>query len=53
MPIFEAALAEAEASAGETDVGLRRLHDALAELERTEQRWYEVEMHRIRVASGS
>jgi predicted ATPase len=44
----EAALAEAEAGAGETDAGLRRLDDALAELERTEQRWYEAEMHRIR-----
>ena len=43
----EAALAIAEASAGEIDAGLRRLDDALAELERTE-RWYEVEMHRIR-----
>ena len=48
LPSFEAALAEAEASAGETDAGLRRLDDALAELERTEQRWYEAEMHRIR-----
>jgi class 3 adenylate cyclase/predicted ATPase len=45
---FEAALAEAEASAGEIDAGLERLDDALAELERTERRWYEVEMHRIR-----
>lgn len=45
---LEAALAEAEASAGETDAGLRRLDDALAELERTEQRSYEAEMHRIR-----
>jgi predicted ATPase len=46
--IFETALAEAEAGAGETDAALRRLGDALAELERTEQRWYEAEMHRIR-----
>ena len=44
----EAVLAEAEASAGETDAGLRRLDDALAELETTEARWYEAEMHRIR-----
>ena len=44
----EAALAEAEAGAGETDAGLRRLDDAFAELERTEQHWYEAEMHRIR-----
>jgi len=44
----EAVLAEAEASAGETDAGLRRLELALAELERTEERLYEAEMHRIR-----
>jgi predicted ATPase len=44
----EAALAIAEASAGETDAGLRRLDDALAELEATEARWYETEIHRIR-----
>jgi len=50
LPSLEAALAEVEAkaSAGETDAGLRRLDDALAELERTEQRWYEAETHRIR-----
>jgi predicted ATPase len=48
LPNFQAALAEAEASAGETDAGLGRLDDALAELERTEHRWYEAEMHRIR-----
>jgi len=33
---------------GETAAGLRRLVDALAEFERTEHRWYEAEMHRIR-----
>src|SRR6516165_5256727 len=44
----EAALAIAEASAGETDAGLRRLDDALAESGRTEQHWYEAEIHRIR-----
>jgi predicted ATPase len=48
MAPSEAALAEAESSAGETEVGLRRLDDALAELEVTENRWYEAEMHRIR-----
>jgi predicted ATPase len=48
VPGLEAALAEAEASAGETDAGLRRLDDALAELEITENRWYEAEIHRIR-----
>src|SRR5262249_18126955 len=40
--------AEAEASAGEIGAGLKRLDDALAELGRTEERWYEAEMHRIR-----
>jgi predicted ATPase len=48
LPSFEAALAEAEARAGETDAGLRRVDDALAESWRTEERWYEAEMHRIR-----
>ena len=48
LPSLRAALAEAEASAGEIDAGLRRLDDALAELEATENRWYEAEMHRIR-----
>ena len=44
----EVVVAEAEASAGETDAGLSRVDGALAEAERTEQRWYEAEMHRIR-----
>jgi len=48
LAAFEPPLAEAEAGAGEIDAGLRRLDDALAELERTEERWYEAEMHRIR-----
>jgi hypothetical protein len=48
LPSFDAALAEAEASAGRSDRGLRRLDDTLAELERSEQRWYEAEVHRIR-----
>ena len=48
MPSLEAAFAEAEAAAGETDAGLRRLDDARAEVERTEERWYEAELHRIR-----
>jgi predicted ATPase len=50
VPGFEAALADAESRAGETDAGLRRVDDALAELEATEYRWYEAEMHRIRAA---
>jgi adenylate cyclase len=45
---LKVALAEAEAGAGETDAGLRRLDDALAELEVTEAGCYEAEIHRIR-----
>jgi len=48
LSIFEAALAKAEASAGDTDAGLRRLDDAFGELQRTEQRCYDAEIHRIR-----
>jgi predicted ATPase len=48
LPSLEAALAEAEASAGETDAGLRRLGDALVALKDAENRWYEAELHRIR-----
>jgi class 3 adenylate cyclase/predicted ATPase len=48
LPSFEAALAGAEARGGEIDARLRRLDGALAELKRTEQHWYEAEMHRIR-----
>jgi predicted ATPase len=48
VPSYETALAEADANAGEIDAGLRRLEDARAELERTETRWYEAEMHRTR-----
>ena len=48
VPSFEAALAEAEAGAGEVAAALRRLDDALADLGRTEQQWYEAETHRIR-----
>ena len=43
LPILEAALAEAEAGAGEVAAALRRLDDALTNLGRTEQRWYEAE----------
>jgi predicted ATPase len=48
MSLFEAARAIAETRAGETDAALHRLDDALAELERTENHWYEAELHRIR-----
>jgi predicted ATPase len=45
---LEAALAEAEAGTGEIGAALARLEHARAELEQTEQRWHEAEMHRIR-----
>jgi hypothetical protein len=45
LPGLEAALAQAEASAGETVAGLRRLDNALAELETTENRFYEAEIY--------
>jgi predicted ATPase len=48
LPSLEPVLAEAEASAGETDAALRRLDDALAEVERTQERRCEAEIHRIR-----
>jgi hypothetical protein len=41
---FEAALAEAEASAGKTGAGLRRPDDALIEAEHREHRWYEAQI---------
>jgi predicted ATPase len=45
---LEAALAQAEASKGATAAGLHRLDLALAEAQRTEERWYEAEIYRIR-----
>jgi predicted ATPase len=47
-PSLGATSAGAEASAGETDAAPRRLDDAFTQLERTEERWYEAEVHRIR-----
>jgi tetratricopeptide (TPR) repeat protein len=47
LPPQEAAVAEAEAAAGEVGAGLRRVEAALAEAERM-QHSSEVEMHRIR-----
>jgi class 3 adenylate cyclase/predicted ATPase len=48
LSALEAALAETEVGVGETDAGLRRLEDTLAEAERIEQHWYQAEIHRIR-----
>ncbi len=47
-PFFETRLAEADAEAGETDVALATITDALAVSERTGQRWYDAETHRVR-----
>jgi predicted ATPase len=48
LPFYEAAVAEAEAQAGDIDAALARLERALAEIEETGERWCEAEMHRIR-----
>ncbi len=48
LPPQEVALAEAEAVAGQVGAGVKRLDDAIAELDRTGQHWYEAEMHRAR-----
>jgi predicted ATPase len=46
--VCEPSLAAAEASVGQIEPALTRVDDAIAEIERTGQRWYEAEMHRIR-----
>ena len=48
LSLYETILAEAEAEAGETDAGLATIDRAIVESERTGQRWYEAESHRIR-----
>jgi tetratricopeptide (TPR) repeat protein len=48
VSLYETILAEAEAEAGETDAALATIDRAIAESERTGQRWYEAESHRIR-----
>jgi predicted ATPase len=48
LPVFVAALAEAEMQAGEVDVGFVTVGEALATSERFGQRWYDAEAHRIR-----
>jgi predicted ATPase len=48
VPRFVAALAEAEAQAGELDAALATVEGAIAEIERGGQRWCEAEAHRIR-----
>ena len=48
VSLYETILAEAEAEAGETDAALATIDRAIAESERTGQRWYEAESHRVR-----
>jgi predicted ATPase len=48
VPRFVAALAEAEAQAGDFDAALATVEGAIAEIERDGQRWCEAEAHRIR-----
>ncbi len=48
VPLFETALAEAEAEAGEIEAALATIDGVIAENERTGQRWFEAETHRIR-----
>ena len=48
VSLYETILAEAEAEAGETDAAVATIDRAIAEFERTGQRWDEAEGHRIR-----
>jgi class 3 adenylate cyclase/predicted ATPase len=48
VSLYETILAEAETEAGETDAALATIDRAIAESERTGQRWYEAESRRIR-----
>src|SRR5262249_61891824 len=45
-PFVEAVIAEAYADVGEIDRGLAAIRDALAHLERANERWIEPEVHR-------
>jgi predicted ATPase len=47
-PPLDSLLATLEAESGAIDAALARTDQALVEVERTGQRWYEAEMHRIR-----
>ena len=48
VPLFATALAEAEAEAGEIDAALATIDGVIAETERTGQRWFDAESHRVR-----
>jgi AraC-like DNA-binding protein len=47
-PIFETPLAETELNAGEIEAALATVDRTVADTERTGQRWFEAETHRIR-----
>jgi predicted ATPase len=47
-PLFESALAEAEAEAGQIEVAIATIDHVLAESARTGQHWHDAETHRIR-----
>ena len=48
MPYYLALLAEAFGKMGQVQEGLRTLEEALDVVERTEERWYEAELYRLR-----
>jgi predicted ATPase len=48
MTLFETALAEAEAEAGEIEAALTSIDRTVALTERTGQRWNEADTHRVR-----
>jgi class 3 adenylate cyclase/predicted ATPase len=47
QPLFAALIAEAEASERQIDAALAVLNDQLVETERSGQRWYDAELHRL------
>jgi len=47
VPVFRCSLAKALGKAGQPGEGLKQLAEAERQIESTEQRWYEAEMHRV------
>jgi predicted ATPase len=48
LPQYFAMLAEAHARAGQADEGLAAVGEALAIMDRTDERWFEADLHRLR-----
>jgi predicted ATPase len=48
LPQYFAMLAEAHARAGQTPEGLEAIAQALAIVDRTDERWWEADLHRLR-----